>query len=500
MMAAKLDKTMRLDTLLAGIAPAPATEISGLTLDSKTLVRGSAFVAVQGATRHGFEFVDEALSRDAAAVITDLPETDLRVQALRRKLPVVSVAEDLRLPALLGSRFYAQPGDSLRIAAVTGTNGKSSISWLIAAALRAHGERSAIMGTLGSGPLRALRSQSLTTPDAITVQRRLSEFLGEGVTHVALEASSHALVQQRLAHSDIDIAVFSNLSRDHLDYHGSMDDYFEAKASLFEQQGLRDRIIATDDIYGQQLWQRYSDVAIQVSSTAIDDLPARFVCVRDAVQSVAGTQLTLSTDEGDVEVCTRLIGQFNIQNVCLAFAALRAHGLDPAAAADALADALPPPGRLQRVASGSPAVFVDFAHTPEALSLVLETLREGVSGKLICVFGCGGDRDKGKRPQMAAAAEAGADHLVLTSDNPRTEAIEEIIDGMLKGLTKKPSRIEFDRRAAIRAAIEMANDDDVVVIAGKGHEKFQVIDGQSLPFDDVLEARIALRDSRGVVG
>lgn len=494
MMAASVQKPIKLHVLMQGIADAPAIAVDSISLNSQQVSGRCLFLALSGDQFHGIRFAEDAIKRGAVAIATDLDDNDLRLAALRKRLPVLAMGAEKHLPALLASRLYGAPSERLSMIAVTGTNGKSSISWLVAAALRELGKRPAVIGTLGSGRLNALRKQDLTTPDAVNLQRRLSELLADDVDTVALEASSHALTQGRLSHTNIDIAVFSNLSRDHLDYHGDMDSYFEAKAALFVGDSLRERIIAVDDEYGQKLYDRYAETSTSVSTSVLKKPPAHFVYVKEAALSVQESLIRVCSHHGDATIRSALIGEFNVQNLCLAFAVLLALDVPIQAAADALGRALPPPGRMQRVAASMPAVFVDFSHTPDALAGALQTLRQQTVGQLICVFGCGGDRDRGKRAKMSEAAENNADRLILTSDNPREEPIDQIFDDMCEGLTRDDHRVQPDRRLAIREAIGAANEDDVVLIAGKGHETVQTIGRERLPFDDVIEARLALRD------
>lgn len=493
MMAARGHRTMSLTDLLAGITDAPDVAIGDVSLDSRSIGADGLFIAVQGHAHHGIEFVDQALVRGAVAIATDLAPEDLRVQALARRIPVLSIGRDRSTPALIAARWFEAPSERLRMLAVTGTNGKSSVSWLIAAALRVLGQPAGVIGTLGSGALNALRPESLTTPDAVSLQRRLAELNADGLTTVAIEASSHALDQARLAHVAIDVAVFSNLSRDHLDYHQDMASYFEAKAALFTCESLGERVIAIDDPWGRTLAARYPD-AVQVSSGTQSPDSDRFVIAEHLRMSAAGTEMEIVSHAGRVPFSSPLIGAFNVQNLLLAFAALQALGLDGADIAAALGASPAPPGRMQRAAAATPAVFVDFAHTPDALAAALVTLRALTDGALWCVFGCGGDRDRGKRALMAQAAEQHADQVLLTSDNPRSEAIEAIFDDMQQGLTRPPFAIIADRRDAIRSAVNAAADNDVILIAGKGHESQQAIGARRLPFDDLIEARLAIRD------
>lgn len=496
MMAATQNTGWRLDALLDGIAAAPSIDVSGITANSTEAGPGDAFVAYQGSTRHGIEFALDAARRGAVAVLTDLPSDDARLTAVREQLPVVSFAGGRATVGTIAARFFAEPTTHLRVVATTGTNGKSSISWLVAEALRSCGIDAGVMGTLGAGRPGNLAPQALTTPDAIGVQRAAAKLRDDGVAAIALEASSHALDQQRLAGTQIDTAIFSNLSRDHLDYHGDMQSYFAAKAALFDHPELSHRVVCTDDEAGLTLWRRHRSRAIRVTRSLDTDArgDGAFVTADAVHASAKGLTIEVASHAGQGVVTSSLIGDFNVQNLLLAFAALLTLGVSVADASAALSGVSAPPGRLQRVADVAPGVFVDFAHTPDALAAALSALRPLCNGQLWCVFGSGGDRDRGKRPEMARIAAMHADELVLTSDNPRSEAPMTIIDDMLSGLEAHTSRhVEVDRRTAINFAVSGAGTDDLVLIAGKGHEQTQQVDGQRLPFDDVAEARIALR-------
>lgn len=492
---------MTLAALLQGIATAPALAMSDLTLDSRAVATGGVFLALSGTARHGIEFADQACDRGAVAIITDLPQSDPRVSALGLSIPVISVPADTALASTLAVRFFADPTAHLDTVAVTGTNGKTSICWLVSNALERLGRAAAFMGTLGHGQPSALQPQSLTTPDAVSLQRYAYQLLQQNFSALVFEASSHAISQGRLAATSVDVAVFSNLTRDHLDYHGEMEAYFEAKAALFALPQIGVRICAIDDHYGRILWQRFADSAWAVTTESLASIPTAArtpgcVAVKQFVQTPTGLQVTLQRIEGEYEISSCLYGDFNVQNIALAFAALCAVGVAPDAAAASLAEVAPPPGRMQRVVDAQPAVYVDYCHTPAALHAALSTLRAHTDGHLWCVFGCGGERDRGKRPLMARAAQS-ADRVVVTSDNPRSEDPDRIIDDVVAGLDTAPIWCDPDRAAAIHYAISHAQRDDVVLIAGKGHERVQWIDGDCVPFDDVQVAETALHQ-RGV--
>lgn len=493
MMAAKVSQGWTLDRLMEGISAAPPVSVTDLTLDSRAVTPGALFLALQGTAAHGVAFAPQALQRGAAAVVTDLPSDDERLRGIAARVPVVSCPEFDNLASTLGMRFFAHPSAVLDTFAVTGTNGKTSIAWLIVNALKEIGRQAAFSGTLGFGQPDALVAQPLTTPDAVTLQRQAREFCEQGCQAMVFEASSHAMDQGRLADIDVDVAVFSNLSRDHLDYHADMDAYFEAKASLFAGD-RHARIIGCDDRYGRRLWQRHALSAWQVCTQQQTIESGCFVTVSHVQKNVEGLDITFDSHLGQVQLRSPLVGSFNVQNLALAFAALLGAGVPLTDAASALSRVGPPPGRMQRVPGAGPSVYVDFAHTPSALALAIDTLEQHADNDIWCVFGCGGDRDRGKRPLMAKAAAA-ATHVVVTSDNPRHESSAAIIDDIAAGFDRD-FVVQADREKAIVDAIAHARDNDTVLIAGKGHEKFQLIGDEAIAFDDVAVAASALQDRK----
>jgi UDP-N-acetylmuramoyl-L-alanyl-D-glutamate--2,6-diaminopimelate ligase len=388
----------------------------------------------------------------------------------------------------IAAHVYGEPSRALHMVGITGTNGKTSVAHWVAQTFSQLGRKTAVIGTVGNGFPGALTPALNTTPDAIELQQRLAHFRQQGATACAMEVSSHGLAQGRLNGTQFSVAVLTNLSRDHLDYHGDMDSYAAAKARLFSWPGLEWAVVNLDDAFGQRL-----EAEIRLASVAGYGFQRGAVVGEKLRLSQAGLHLAVRTDWGHAEVDAPLLGRFNAANLLAVLATLLVSGVKLDDACQALAHITPPPGRMQTLGGDAhPLVVVDYAHTPDALEKVLATLREIVSGgRLICVFGCGGNRDRGKRPLMGQAAVAGADEVWITSDNPRNEDPRRIIDDVLAGTGDKP-HVESDRARAIFEAIGGAHHGDVVVIAGKGHEDYQEIAGERQPFSDVAVARKAL--------
>lgn len=465
-----------------------ATLIRELTLDSRKVRPGDLFLAVPGVQQDGRQHIEDAISRGAAAVAFEAegaPEVESEVAEL---VPVRNLAEQL---SAIAGRFYGEPSRGLRLIGVTGTNGKTSVSFLIAQALDRLGERCGIIGTLGSGFYGALVLGRHTTPDAIGLQATLAGLRLEGARAVSMEASSHGLAQGRVAALAFDVAVFTNLTRDHLDYHGSMQAYGEAKAALFRMPDLSCRVINLDDPFGRRLAAETAESRLITYS--LEDSGADLYCT-DIQPDEYGIQARLVTPHGDRRLRTQLLGHFNLSNTLAAIGALLGlnHSLDEILAV--LPELEGPAGRMQRLGGGEkPLVVVDYAHTPDALEKVLAALRSHTSGRLLCLFGCGGERDRGKRPLMAAVAERLADQVLVTDDNPRNEDPKRIIDEVRTGFAD-PQRVIFQhgRAEAIAHLIASSETHDVVLLAGKGHENYQEIRGERLPFSDLEQAEQAL--------
>lgn len=482
---------LRLDTLLAGIAPAPSLGLRGLALDSAAIRPGDVFVALRGSQQHGGRFAADAVARGAVAVLSD--ET-LDAPPLPLAVPVLVIDGLRRHLGLIAARCYGTDDRALEVIGVTGTNGKTSCVTLLAQALNALGRSAATIGTLGVSYSTHCWPSARTTPDVLRLHALLAELAAAGARQVAMEVSSHALDQARVAGVHFRIAAFTNLSRDHLDYHDTMARYFAAKARLFLELAPALAVVNCDDPWGQRLLQLLPQAMPRCSYSASGDQAADWRA--EAVEpSRDGLAFSLVGPSGRALVSTALLGRFNVANLLLVAACMDALGIALDDIARALAGATPVPGRMNRLGGDGtrPLVVIDYAHTPDALEQALLALREHAPGKLIVVFGCGGERDPGKRPQMGAIAERLAEQLIVTDDNPRGEDGAAIIAAIQSGMRDPAkARIERDRRLAIAAAIAQARSADTVLIAGKGHEQFQEIAGVERPFDDLREAASAL--------
>jgi UDP-N-acetylmuramoyl-L-alanyl-D-glutamate--2,6-diaminopimelate ligase len=481
---------MRLDDLLRGVATPASADImvSGLTQDSHAVHAGDAFIALAGAKHHGIEFASAAIEQGAVAVLAEkLPGPRSSVSG------AVVWVENLR--AHLGeiaARFYGDPSASMRVIGVTGTSGKTSTVQLLAQALAHLGKRVATIGTLGAGLHGALHSGERTTPDVIRVHGLLAEFREAGATDVAMEVSSHALDQHRVDGLHFDVAVFTNLTRDHLDYHGTMEAYGAAKAKLFAWPNLCAAVINVDDAFGHDLATRVP-AGVRVIRCGLASSGAD-IRARDVRTHSDGLDFELATPWGATRLHSHLLGRFNVANLLGVTGVLGALDVPFDRIVDALQSLEPVAGRMNRLGGGnSPLVVVDYSHKPDPLEQVLATLRAHCEGKLICVFGCGGDRDAGKRPQMGAIAERLADRIIITDDNPRTENGDVIVANIVAGLRHPDrARVERDRGSAIEQALALALSGDVVLIAGKGHETYQEGAHGKRPFDDLAVARQVL--------
>lgn len=505
---------MRLDDLLRGIATPARGDImvSGLTLDSHGVRAGDAFVALAGAKHHGIEFASAAAAQGAVAVLAEPPVLDARFP-----VPVTWIG-GLRLRlGEIAARFFGDPSASFTLIGVTGTSGKTSTVQLLAQALAYLGKRAATIGTLGAGLHGALHAGERTTPDVIRVHGLLAEFRDAGATDVAMEVSSHALDQHRVDGVRFDVAVFTNLTRDHLDYHGTMQAYGAAKARLFAWPNLRAAVINVDDAFGRHLADEFEKNARHPDHGAVGhgrQLLAgtqsqgwKQKLLRCGIEStdadVRANEVHTHSDGIDFELATpwgagrlrsRLLGRFNVANLLAVAGVLGALEVPFGKILGALQALEPVAGRMNRLGGGSlPLVVVDYSHKPDALEQVLATLRAHCEGKLVCVFGCGGERDAGKRPLMGAIAERLADVVVVTDDNPRGEDGGAIVAQIVAGMQAPESAtVERDRARAIDLAIARARPGDVVLIAGKGHETYQEIAGIKRPFDDLQVARATL--------
>ena len=486
-MMAQANPSVRLSALLAGLIDAPLADdptINGLTLDSRRVQPGWLFIAVPGARADGRAYLAGAYGRGAAAAVYEAKDfkSDARYT---NAIAVKNLREHI---GTIADRFHGSPSQRLQVIGVTGTNGKTTTTNLLAQALDTPLARCGLIGTLGSGFPGQLDPSLHTTPDALSVHALMAKFVNAGAKSVCMEVSSHALDQARVGGVAFDIAVFTNLTRDHLDYHGDMDAYGAAKAKLFEVPDLKAAVINQDDRFGQTLISR---AHVPVMSFG---LKGGDVHLRRLTPSIHGLSMTVVTPAGEVELQSPLLGRFNAANLLAVLAVLLVLEMPLAEAAARLAKAQPVAGRMERFGGGDkqPLVVVDYAHTPDALEKVLQALREHTSGKLLCVFGCGGDRDRGKRPQMGRIAEELADGVIITNDNPRHEDPAVIINEIVAGMQGTPRAIP-DRTQAIRTALAAARCGDIVLVAGKGHEDYQEIGDQRFDYSDRNTVRALLK-------
>lgn len=460
--------------------------VSALTADSRLAGPGVAFAAYPGAVHDGRNFIAQAIAAGAPAVLW---EADHFLWDPAWRLPNLAVAGLKQRIGEIAACVYGDPSSRLSMIGVTGTNGKTSVTHWIAQALNSTGTPSAVVGTLGNGFMDRLSPAYNTTPDAVHLQEMLASYVNEGARACAMEVSSHGLHQGRVNGCRFDVAVLTNLSRDHLDYHGSMEAYAAAKAGLFAWPGLGHAVLNLDDDFGQSLAAKPAGAKIVGYGLRRGEVVAETVKAgRD------GLLLALNTAWGRAELESPLLGRFNAYNLLAALAALLVSGVPLDRACAALGQVRPPAGRMQTLGGGmQPLVVVDYAHTPDALEKVLATLRPlAGEGRVICVFGCGGNRDKGKRPLMGRAAVQGADLVFVTSDNPRNEDPDSIIADILRGAEGDDVRTEPDRARAIFEAVGAARGNDIVLIAGKGHEDYQEVVGRKSYFSDVDVAQKAL--------
>jgi UDP-N-acetylmuramoyl-L-alanyl-D-glutamate--2,6-diaminopimelate ligase len=473
-------------------------EVSGVEYDSRRVKPGSLFIAMRGETSDGNRFIDQAIKAGAVAVVTDSA-----AERPREGVAWAVVPRGRRALARLSANFYKRPAERIAITGITGTNGKSTTAFLVESILTAAGRKSTLIGTIEYHVAGKVYPAPHTTPEALELTRILHEALGQGATDAVMEVSSHALAQERIFGVPFDVAVFTNLTRDHLDYHNTMDEYFAAKRVLFEGCGTdppRTAVTNLDDAYGAKLaeFSRKRSSVVLTYGWERGDFHAEKVDI-----SPRGTRFDLVTPPEKIAVFSPLIGRVNVYNILGAAAACFARGCSSQTIARGIESLTHVPGRFERVDCGQPfTVVVDYAHTDDALRNLTALAREFVSrgggtARVLTLFGCGGDRDRAKRPLMGEAAGRGSDFVVLTSDNPRSEDPRAIINDALVGLQKTGVKyaVEVDRRKAIAVAISEARPGDIVLLAGKGHEKVQVMRDGSHPFDDVEVAREALKAS-----
>lgn len=494
-----------LRALLAGLTSVvpPDIGITDITLDSRKVIPGGAFVALPGLRTHGISFAAQAVNAGASAVLWEPGEgVDKRNAApvLPSHIALVAIP---RLSSLLGAiadRFFDSPSQAVAVAGVTGTNGKTTTAYVLAAALARLGKASAYAGTLGYGRIEAVQPGTHTTPDSITVHRQIAELRDAAVSHLGMEISSHALDQHRIDGVRIDTAIFTNLTHDHLDYHGTFEAYGAAKTRLFAWPDLRHAVINVDDAFGRDLAMNHSGAMTLCSRSAaslssLTSSSSRYLLAREVTAAPHGLEIDIDSSWGSATLTSRLVGDFNVDNLLAVLGVLLGWGFPLTSAISAIQQCVAPPGRMETfTAAGKPLAIVDYAHTPDALEKALLAARAHCSGKLICVFGCGGDRDTRKRPVMGAIAERLADLVIVTDDNPRTEDGDAIVAGIIKGLRQPQSVvIERDRARAIERAIHSAHAGDTVLVAGKGHEDYQIVGLETRYFSDRDVVQAALR-------
>jgi len=490
----KNEKIKCLGDLLEGIRPLEpilaGVPVLGLQLDSRAVKSDQLFIACKGAAADGRQFIREAVATGAAAVLAEYGENWVEDSECDG-VPVLVIKDLVAKVSDIAGKFYDHPSIDIPVIGVTGTNGKTTCTQLMSQFLAALKKRCGVIGTLGMGVNGRMSPVINTTPDALSVQQQLSVWNKGGIDAVAMEVSSHGLEQHRVAAVQFQAALFTNLSRDHLDYHGSMDAYGKAKLKLFLQPGLKIAVVNLDDPFSRDILEAIpqgvnaltfsvSDKSADVYLTAIQFLPA-------------GVNARLNSPWGEMPFQSPLMGSFNLSNLLGAITVLSAVGY-------ALSELMPIcmqlqaiDGRMEQVANNAGLVaVVDYAHTPDGLSSALQAIRQHGAGRLWCVFGCGGDRDKGKRSEMGAVVERWADYAVVTSDNPRNENPQQILEQIVSGMQAPPEYIEPDREKAIAYAVANASEGDTILVAGKGHESYQQIGQQRLPFSDLQQLRLAL--------
>jgi UDP-N-acetylmuramoyl-L-alanyl-D-glutamate--2,6-diaminopimelate ligase len=473
-------------------------KITRLVTDSRAVLPGDTFVAYPGSQADGRKFIAEAMTRGANAVLWESKDFKWNAAWTISNLAVTNLRHHA---GEIADYVYGNPSSKLWTVGITGTNGKTSCSHWVAQALCSLGRKTALVGTLGNGFPADLQHTINTTPDAVCLHGLLADFLAQGAQAIAMEVSSHALEQGRVNAIEYDVAMLTNLSRDHLDYHGDMQHYAAAKRRLFDSQKLKFAVLNLDDAFGAELAAGLQDKEVEVvgygcnetSLKLAERLGMRMVYGSALQMNATGICLQVHSSWGGAELQSGLVGRFNVENLLGVLAVLLVSDVTLTDAIHELGRLNAIPGRMQTYGgSGLPAVVVDYAHTPDALEKVLQALREITAGKLVCVFGCGGDRDRGKRPMMGAIAAQLADECIVTSDNPRGEAPEEIIAAIVAGMNEWNYRIIENRAEAITRTIINSAATDTILLAGKGHESYQEISGVKYPFSDAEAAKQAL--------
>ncbi len=474
--------------------------VSGLSIDSREINEGDLFVAVQGVTKHGKHYIPQAINKGACAILIDVTEEPVHCAA-----PIIAIDNLQGVLSQIAGRFYQYPSNNVPVYGITGTNGKTTCSHLLAQCLAAYEGKCGVMGTLGYGVISTvsandeqLTTTGMTTADPISTQKMCADLLVGESKAIVMEVSSHGLQQNRVESIDINTAVFTNLTHDHLDYHGTMQAYGQAKSRLFEMPSIANAVINQDDEFSTQLVEKLNKDTRLITyslSNAVSEYTqsSGHFSFEEPVFSSVGVAAILNTPEGQFSITTQLVGAFNLSNLLAVIGALYANNYTIEAIVASLSTLKSVPGRMELISNTLGfQVVVDFAHTPDALKSALEALAHHQHNKIWCVFGCGGDRDSDKRSKMASIAERLADHVVVTNDNPRTEAPENIFADIKQGFSCEHTVIE-SRADAISHTVASANKNDIILIAGKGHENYQILGSEKIQFSDQQQARLNLR-------
>lgn len=501
-------QSILLGDLLPSLALGRAATIAvrNLCLDTRQLKTGDAFIAVLGNKVDGRNFIAKAIELGASAILVEADKNWQGIDWLGN-VPVVAVAQLGEQVSAIAARFFAEPSKKIPLLAITGTNGKTTCSLLAAQLLARLQNKSAVVGTLGYGlldtaaaaplaqQLSQLHSTGLTTPDPIALQRILAQLVAQGAASIAIEVSSHSLQQQRVAAVQIHSAIFTNLTQDHLDYHGDLTRYGNAKAQLLQAPGLHTAIINLDDAWAKSL---LSHIPAGVTALSYSTKTTADIYAQNIELHAFGVSATIVTPWGTADIQSPLLGEFNLSNLLAVIAAIAIQGFDLKSIVALVPQLQPAPGRMQQVvveqAAQQVQVIVDYAHTPDALENTLTAIHQHKAGNIWTIFGCGGDRDKTKRPLMGKIAERLSDYVIVTNDNPRSEEPSAIAAEILRGMNRPSGCLVIAERAqAIDFAVQQAKAGDIVLIAGKGHEDYQIFANQTLPFSDIQQARIALQ-------
>jgi UDP-N-acetylmuramoyl-L-alanyl-D-glutamate--2,6-diaminopimelate ligase len=481
--------------------------IQGLSLDSRTLNSGEAFIALPGLVQDGRRYISEAIQKGAAVILTEpLESSSQEIEKTHSNIPFIYYSDLRNSTGPMAAHFFEEPSKSMAVVGITGTNGKTSCSHFIAQIFAAHHKQCGIMGTLGNGVLNDLKSSNCTTLDPIQTQKELYNLKNLGAESVAMEVTSHALTQGRVAGVHFHTAIFTNLTRDHLDYHETMQNYFQAKKRLFTEFKPKFSIVNLDDAHGRDLIDELRNqnnpthiIGYTVDPNSLTSNPTSYslITAHSLHINESGMKAFIRSPWGEGELEFPLLGNFNLSNILASISAACVQGLSFTSVLKAIASIKTVSGRMMTLGGvlNQPVVVVDYAHTPDALSKVLSALRAHCKGKLWCVFGCGGDRDRGKRGLMAKVVEELSDKIVITQDNPRTEDPARIIEDIIEGFRNPQDErihVQQDRREAILNTVLSADPKDIILIAGKGHEPYQIIGTEKYPFSDQSEVIYAL--------